>query len=201
MANGHKMDLLHRIAVVAIGLFIVSVGGVLFIRAGLGVDPVTVLTQGVAKVLGVQIGTSKQILSLLTVAVVFVFDRRILGFGTVMDAVLVGLYINILLRLIPDAGAPIASWIMLALAIPLIGAGVAIYMTGDLGDGAIEAMMMLIHDRLGVEIRWARVGMDVASVAVGAALGGSVGIGTLLGAVLTGPVAQKAIQLLKRAHR
>ena len=50
--------------------------------------------------------------------------------------------------------------------------------------------MMLAHDKLGLQVKWIRIAIDAVSVIAGVFLGGTVGVGTLLGILATGPVAQ-----------
>ncbi len=187
-----------RVPVVVLGLMIVSTGVVLYLKAGLGVDAFTVFYTGVARTLRISIGTALQA-SLGTLVLVIAFiDRRTLGVGTLMHAVLVGFFIDLILKwnVLPEASGTAGAVMALAGAVVLVGVGLGVYIKGGLGVGAIDAAMLIMHGRIRKDITWVRVGIDFVLAACGFALGGALGIGTAAGILFTGPVIELTLRAL-----
>jgi hypothetical protein len=76
---------------------------------------------------------------------------------------------------------------------------VAIYLSAELGDGPLEGVMMLISDRLGAPIAWVKIAMDVAATVAGIAMGAVPGVGTIASVLLTGPIIQTMLQVIKKS--
>jgi len=179
----------RRLAQLYIGLVLYGVSAAMQVRAGLGLDPWDVLHQGLATRLDRQIGT----LTILVGAVVllgWIPLRRRPGLGTVSNVVVLGLAMNATLEVLPAQHGYPARISMLLSAIVLCGAATGMYISAGLGPGPRDGLMTGIARRTGASIRLTRTLIEVAVLASGWLLGGSVGVGTVLYAVMIGPLAQ-----------
>lgn len=179
----------RRITQLLIGLAMYGISLAMFIRAGLGLDPWDVFHQGVAGKIGWSIGTVVVVVSFL-VLLLWIPLRQMPGFGTLANAVLVGVFADIGLAVIPvfsHLGGQIA---MLAGAVVLNGIASACYIGARLGPGARDGLMTGLARRTGWSVRLSRTLIEVVVLGVGWLLGGSVGVGTVVYALAIGPIVQ-----------
>ncbi|UKA63291.1 YitT family protein [Arthrobacter sp. FW306-04-A] len=184
----------RRITQLMIGLAMYGVSLAMFIRAGLGLDPWDAFHQGVAGKIGWSIGTVVVVVSFL-VLLLWIPLRQMPGFGTLANAVLVGVFADIGLALIPafsHLGGQIA---MLAGAVVLNGIASACYIGARLGPGARDGLMTGLARRTGWSVRLSRTLIEVVVLGVGWLLGGSVGVGTVVYALAIGPLVQLLLPL------
>ncbi|MEW1821434.1 hypothetical protein AB0323_11675 [Arthrobacter sp. NPDC080031] len=184
----------RRITQLLIGLAMYGISLAMFIRAGLGLDPWDVFHQGVAGKIGWSIGTVVVVVSFL-VLLLWIPLRQMPGVGTLANAVLVGVFADIGLALIPafsHLGGQIA---MLAGAVVLNGIASACYIGARLGPGARDGLMTGLARRTGWSVRLSRTLIEVVVLGVGWLLGGSVGAGTVVYALAIGPVVQLLLPL------
>ena len=179
----------RRLLQLLIGLAMYGVSLAMFIRAGLGLDPWDVFHQGLALKTGLSIGTVVVIVSFL-VLLLWIPLRQWPGFGTLCNAVLVGVFADVGLALIPEFSHLGGRAGMLAGAILLNGIASACYIGARLGPGARDGLMTGLARRTGWSVRTSRTGIEVVVLAAGWLLGGSVGIGTVLYAAAIGPLVQ-----------
>ncbi|WP_458107471.1 hypothetical protein M1D51_17980 [Arthrobacter sp. R3-55] len=179
----------RRITQLLIGLAMYGISLAIFIRAGLGLDPWDVFHQGLSQKTGFSMGVVVIAVSFL-VLLLWIPLRQMPGIGTIANAVLVGLFADLGLLLIPEVthlGGQIA---MLAGAVVLNGIASACYIGARLGPGARDGLMTGLVRRTGWSVRLVRTGIEVVVLAVGFLLGGSVGVGTVVYAVAIGPIVQ-----------
>jgi Predicted membrane protein len=182
--------------VVGTGLALISLGVVLCLRSGLGVDSFTVFYSGVAKTVGISIGRALQVCMFALLIVVALVDRRQLGLGTVLHAILIGTFTDFLLgKNIVPAMRPLALAIPANIAgIALFGFGSAVYIKAGMGVGAIDAAMLILHAKTGKDIKRVRIGINFLLAAFGYVLGGDLGIGTVLSVFATGPMIELSLR-------
>ncbi|SDJ61243.1 hypothetical protein SAMN05216555_11354 [Arthrobacter cupressi] len=179
----------RRITQLLIGLAMYGISLAMFIRAGLGLDPWDVFHQGLAGKLGWSIGTVVVVVSFL-VLLLWIPLRQMPGFGTLANAVLVGVFADLGLALIPafsHLGGQIA---MLGGAVLLNGIASACYIGARLGPGARDGLMTGLARRTGWSVRLSRTLIEVVVLGSGWLLGGSVGVGTVVYALAIGPLVQ-----------
>ena len=125
------------------------------------------------------------------------------GLGTVANAVLIGLFIEALLRIGPVAdlaGSPLAARAaLLPVGIALMGIGSAFYIGASYGAGPRDTLMLVLARRTGRRIGLVRAAIEAFALVAGFALGGPVGIGTLAFALLIGPSVEASFWLLARS--
>lgn len=169
------------------GLAMYGISLAMFIRAGLGLDPWDVFHQGVANRTGLSIGVVVIIVSFL-VLLLWIPLRQWPGFGTLCNAVLVGVFADIGLALIPPVSLLAGQIGLLAGAIVLNGIASACYIGARFGPGARDGLMTGLARRTGWSVRLSRTLIEVTVLAVGWLLGGSVGVGTVVYALAIGPL-------------
>ena len=157
----------------------------LMLESGLGVPPWDVLHQGLA----VQFGSTVGIMSIwVSVAVILLWIplRERLGLGTVFNAIVIGVMIDISVALLPTAdGWP--AWLMLIGGIGSIGVATGMYIGANMGPGPRDGLMTAIAKR-GISIRLTRWGLEIIVLIVGWLMGGTFGIGTIAFALSMGPI-------------
>jgi uncharacterized membrane protein YczE len=188
-----------RLVSLVTGLFLCACGIVCFLESELGLPPWDVLHQGLSERLGVSFGVANVIVSLAVLLLVWLLRARI-GLGTVLNATLIGSFVVVLSEVDTiealseePLGVRIA---LMALALAFFGIGSALYIAPALGAGPRDSLMLVTSSRLGVRIGAARAGVEIAALLVGFALGGTVGIGTLVFAAGIGPAVELSFWLL-----
>jgi uncharacterized membrane protein YczE len=179
-----------RLAVRLVRLYL-GLGGfgvslALMVRARLGLGPWDVLHQGIARHLGVQLGWVTIGVSGL-VLLAWIPLRQRPGLGTVSNAVTVGLVVNGVLDVLPTPGSLVWRAVWLAAGIGLNGLATACYIGADLGPGPRDGLMTGIAAR-GHSLRAVRTLIELSVLAIGSALDGTIGAGTLAYALSIGPL-------------
>ncbi|MFF3755110.1 YitT family protein [Streptomyces sp. NPDC002018] len=171
------------------GLALYGASAALLVRGGLGLEPWGVLHQGLAELTGLTMG----VVSIIVGAVVLLLwipIRQRPGPGTVANVFVVGVAMDATLALVPDAHGPLARIALLIAGIVLNGVATGLYIAARFGPGPRDGLMTGLHRLTGRSVRLVRTAIEVAVVATGFALGGSVGIGTVAYALAIGPLAQ-----------
>jgi len=171
-----------------LGLFLFGAGSALQVQANLGLSPWEVLHQGIAARTPLTIGIAGIGVSLL-VLLLWIPLRQALGVGTVANAVLIGLFIDLVIFVVPSPETMPVRWILLVAGILCVGVGSGFYIGVHLGPGPRDGLMTGIAHR-GPSIRLARTGVEGSALVMGWLLGGTVGIGTVLFSLTIGPVVQ-----------
>ena len=179
----------RRLAQLYAGLWLYGLAGALQVQASLGLDPWDVLHQGIARRVGLEIGT----VVILVGAAVLLFWiplRQRPGLGTVSNVVLVGVSMNVGLAMLPARLA--IGWRIAELGggIVLCGIATGLYIGADFGAGPRDGLMTGLARRTGRSVRLVRTGLELTVLAAGWLLGGQVGVGTVVFAVAIGPLAQ-----------
>jgi len=184
----------RRLVQLYAGLFLYGIGIALIVRGELGVAPWDVLNQGIAKQTGLGFGLIIVLTSGL-VLLLWIPIRQRLGFGTVMNALLVGPAADVGLWLIP---AGLDLWvriILLASGIGVLAVATGLYIGAHFGPGPRDGLMTGLHKTTGWKIWIVRTGIELIVLTVGWLLGGNVGIGTVAFALLIGPLCGYTIPL------
>ncbi len=179
---------LRRGVLLLVGLYLFGVGLALTIEADLGADPWTVFHQGVADRVGASIGTITIATGLAIISLLWLL-REPLGVGTIGNAIVVGVAIDVTLWMIPDL-SNLALRIALLAAAPLtIGVASGFYLGSKCGPGPRDGLMTALSRR-GVPTWLGRTGVEMSALLVGFLLGGTVGLGTVWMALTIGPCVQ-----------
>lgn len=178
-------ELRRRVPRLLLGLVMFGLGVALMVRSDLGLSPWDVLHQGVARRSGLGIGTVT-ILTGFVVLLLWLPLRERWGIGTVLNVIVIGVVANVALSMLEQ---PDELWLRvtyLAVGIFVFGPGSGFYIGAGLGAGPRDGLMTGIARR-GRPVRVVRTVIELTALAVGAALGGTVGIGTVAFALTIGP--------------
>ncbi|MGW4872135.1 membrane protein YczE [Streptomyces chartreusis] len=186
LTQGH---LVRRLSQLYIGLTLYGVSSAMLVEAGLGLEPWNVLHQGLAELTGLTIGVLSIIVG-AAVLLLWIPLRQRPGLGTVSNVFVVGVAMDGALALLPEAHSLAVRIPLLVAGILLNGAATGLYIAARFGPGPRDGLMTGLHRRTGRSIRLMRTAVEIAVVVTGFALGGTVGIGTLLYALSIGPLAQ-----------
>ena len=179
----------RRLVQLYVGLALYGASSALLVVSGLGLEPWNVLHQGLAELTGLTIGVVSIIVG-AAVLLLWIPLRQRPGLGTVSNVFVVGLAMDGTLALVPDAHGLAVRIPLLLAGILLNGVATGLYISASFGPGPRDGLMTGLHRLTGRSIRLIRTGIEVAVVATGFVLGGTVGIGTLLYALAIGPLAQ-----------
>ncbi|MEV8568940.1 hypothetical protein AB0436_25720 [Streptomyces sp. NPDC051322] len=187
-------ELIHRLLQLYVGLVLYGVSSALLVRAGLGLEPWGVLHQGLAALTGLTIGTVSIIVG-AAVLLLWIPLRQRPGLGTVSNVFVIGIAMDATLDLVPDVHALAARIPLMVAGVLLNGAATGLYISARLGPGPRDGLMTGLHQITGRPVRWVRTAIEVAVVAAGFALGGTVGVGTVVYALAIGPLAQVSLRV------
>ena len=179
----------HRLVQLYVGLVAYGVSLALMVRGDLGLAPWDVLHSGVIEHLPITLGEAVVLFSFV-VLVLWIPLREKPGIGTISNAIVVGLSADAALALLDRPDSLVARTALMLGGVLLCGLATAIYVGAQLGRGPRDGLMTGLHRVTGLSLRLVRTGIEVAVVVIGLALGGVLGIGTLVYAFGIGPLAQ-----------
>lgn len=179
---------LWRLVRLYVGLAGFGLSLAFMVRARLGLGPWDVLHQGLARRMGLQIGWVVIVVS-AAVLLLWIPLRLRPGLGTVSNVVLVGVFANVFLDQLRSPAGLVLRSLWLVFGISLNAIATALYIGARLGPGARDGLMVGIAER-GYSIRVVRTAIELTVLAIGFALGGAVGVGTVAYALVIGPLVQ-----------
>ena len=174
-----------RVSILSFGLFIFGIGDSLLIQSNLGNAPWSVLAQGLAKTFDSEIGLLTFVVSAI-VLLLWIPLKEKPGFGTIANIVIIAAAIQLGVEYIPATENTLVGLIYVFLGITLVGAGSSLYITCGLGPGPRDGLMTALHHKTGIRVGRVRLAIEGTVLALGALLGGALGVGTALFALLIG---------------
>ena len=193
--------LVARLAWLVAGLFLFSCGIVFFLASRLGLPPWDVLHQGIAKHTPLSFGAANEVVGVMVLVLAWSLGARI-GVGTAANALLIGLFVVLLQPVVATdviAGIALPGRIaLLAVGLVLFGVGSALYIGAALGAGPRDSLMLVGARRTGFRLGWVRALIESTVLLAGFALGGHVGVGTVVFAALIGPAVETSFWLFSR---
>lgn len=177
-----------------LGLVLFGLSLATLVKADLGLDPWNVFTQGLARQIGLSLGQTTVIVSVLLLGLWIPLGERP-GLGTIANALIVGPVVDLGLEVIPapdQLGGQVAYMVA-----AIVGTAIAtgLYVGAGWGPGPRDGLMTGLAAR-GVPIALARAGVEITVLIVGWFLGGSVGVATVLFALTIGPLVKIALHRL-----
>jgi uncharacterized membrane protein YczE len=179
----------HRLIQLYAGLALYGISMALIIRSALGNMPWDVLHQGLAGRLGWSLGTVTIVVGAL-VLLAWIPLRQRPGVGTVSNVVVIGVAVDAALAVVPAPSSLVWRVALLVAGVLLNAVATAAYIGVHLGPGPRDGLMTGLVRRTGGSVRLVRTSIEVAVVATGWLLGGTLGIGTVVYAVAIGPLVQ-----------
>ena len=176
-----------------IGISLISFGTALSQTMNMGLDPFTAINAGASELLGFTLGNYQLFVNAAILAIILFFDRKIIGWGTIFNLVLVGYMIEFFISMLesfidPTQFAFIVQLLITVVAILIFTFGVALYMDADLGVSPYDAIAPVITDRVSASYKTVRMIQDIVVVITAWILGGPVGVSTFITGFLAGPL-------------
>ena len=179
------------------GLSLFGLGEGLLIVSFTGASPWSVLAQGISLNIDLSIGT---ITFLISFGVLFfwIFLKQKPGIGTILNALIIALMIDLSIKFIPAPDSFIFRLTLASFAVLLVGIGSGIYLVANLGPGPRDGLMTGLQKKTNFPIAAVRAFLEITVVSIGWYLGGIVGVGTLLFAFGVGPAVALGLYLVKK---
>ncbi|MEN8079135.1 hypothetical protein ABFP60_19420 [Clostridioides difficile] len=217
------INLVKRLVLFFVGMSIIQFGVALFLKTGIGSDPFTVFTQGLATVLNktglqnlsivnmiagkpeVTPGVANMIILIILFSGILIVDRKRIKIGTLICVVGVGPIIDLGVKVVsyfPVESANIfVKMLLVLLGCFVIAVGFSIMSESNVGVAPNDIVPFIIQDKLKFQYRWIRIAFDATFLIFGFILGGKVGIGTIIAMLTTGPFIQFCLPYGKKVVR
>ena len=181
--------------ILCVGLWIFGTGDAVIVAAGVGNTPWTVLAEGIALMTDRTIGQATFFVS-VAVLLLWIPLREKPGIGTILNAILIAVAIEHMLPILPTPEGGFESLLQVIGGIALVGIGSGIYLTANLGPGPRDGWMTGMRRVSGYPIGNVRAAIEISVVVIGWSLGGTVGIGTVIFAVMIGPTVAVCLNIV-----
>jgi uncharacterized membrane protein YczE len=189
---------LLRVFRLFLGLFLYALGIVLTMKAHIGFAPWEVFHAGIGTAIGMSIG-NVSILAGLAIGLIALIMGERLGAGTICNMVFIGIFIDLLLSLgiIPEMRSLVSGLPLLVSGLFTIAVASYFYISSGYGAGPRDSLMVALTKRTHLPIGLCRGGLESLAVLIGWLLGGMVGIGTVVSALIIGFCVQITFKLLR----
>ena len=178
---------LQSVLFLFLGLMIFGFGHAILFGSNFGVSPWMVLAQGFVVQFGIGIGLSIILVS-FAVLLFWIPLKEKPGIGTFINFFVVAAVIEITLPYIPYQTENLLKLVQVFIAILVIGLGGSIYLIANLGPGPRDGLMTGLSKKTRIPMAYVRNFLEISVVVFGWSLGGTAGVGTLIFAILIGPV-------------
>ncbi|MCR5343692.1 MAG: hypothetical protein K6E70_10075 [Butyrivibrio sp.] len=180
---------------VIIGNIFIGLGVGIFKLSMMGNDPFDGMNMALADVTGIYYPVLQIIVNLLLFVIQLLWGRKLIGFGTVINAFLLGyiatFFYNLLFGFVGEPQGFVLRLFIVFLGVLAISLGLSLYQTADLGVAPYDALALIIHERAPkIQYFFARIMCDACCALICFLAGGIVGIGTLVSAFGFGPFIQ-----------
>ena len=182
------------------GLSLFGIGEGLLLVSYTGASPWSVLAQGISLKINYSIGVITFSISIFVISL-WIFLKQKPGIGTILNALIIAVMIDLCLKYISTPESLILKIILAVFAVLLVGIGSGIYLVANLGPGPRDGLMTGLQKKTNLPIATVRVFLEVTVVSIGWYLGGTVGIGTLLFAFGIGPAVAFSLYIVGRIFR
>ena len=180
------------------GLTLFGLGEGLLIVSASGASPWSVLAQGISLNIDFSIGVITLFVS-IGVLLFWIPLNQKPGIGTILNALIIALMIDICIKFVPTPDNYISQLILAIVAVLTVGLGGGIYLVANLGAGPRDGLMVGLQKKTNLPIAGVRAFLEITVVSIGWYLGGTVGIGTLLFAFGIGPAVALGLFIVRKS--
>ena len=206
------INLIKRLILFFIGMSIIQFGVALFLKTSIGSDPFTVFTEGLATVLDKTVlkdfsivqmiagraevtpGVANMIILIVLFIGILIVDMKRIKIGTLICVVGVGPIIDLGVKAVSyfpiDSANIFVKMLLVLLGCFIIAVGFSIISASDIGVAPNDIVPFIIKDKLNCQYRWVRIGFDATFLIIGFIFGGTIGVGTIIAMLATGPFIQ-----------
>lgn len=187
-----QKDGAKRTAIMFLSILLMGFAVSVFSYSGMGVDPFTALNMSISAKLGVSFGLFQMCMNGAILLLVAFTSKKLINLGTVVNMVGVGyvceFFTSIYDRLLPQEISFVSQLIFMALGVFLLSLSASLYFNCNLGVSPYDALGFVMEDNVKIKYKWSRVITDLLCTGVAFALGGPIGIGTVVTAFCMGPI-------------
>jgi len=180
------------------GLFLYALGIVVTLRANIGYAPWDAFHAGLSQKAGFSFGTASILVGIFVGALVMALGEKI-GLGSILNMVLIGVIIDIIMftGILPLAQNYVSGIVMLLVGLFIIAVGTYFYIKSGFGAGPRDSLMVVLNRKTRIPVGVCRIMVELTVTIAGWALGGMVGIGTVISALAIGFFVQLVFAVLK----
>ena len=178
-----------------LGLALFGLGEGLLIVSAAGASPWSVLAQGIFLNVGYSIGIVTIVISIIVLILWIPLSQKP-GIGTILNALIIGLMIDVCITLVPTPENYIFQLMLALLAVLIVGLGGGIYLVANLGAGPRDGLMIGLQKKTNLPIAAVRATLEFTVMSIGWYLGGTVGVGTRLFAFGIGPAVALSLYIV-----
>ena len=202
MKNSDVKLLTKKLIIFLLGLFIIQCGVAIFLQISIGSDPFTVLTKGISNLFNISVGNGNLLLSVLFVlAIIFIFKEiKRINIGTVIALVFAGVFINLMNSILSPLNLInshiVVKLILVLLSCLLVAIGFSMENSTKLGVAPNDLFILILAEKTNIQYKWIRIFFDLTMLIIGFllcgtnTLGSTLGIGTIINALIQGPMIQ-----------
>lgn len=194
MRLGFNLNTTLRFIRLLVGLFIFGAGVAMMVHAKIGISPWDVFAQGISIQTNLSFGVSVVIVSAI-VLLAWIPLKQKPGIGTLANAILIGLFADLVTPWLPDLNIWWQQLVMFVLGMLIVAFATGLYISSALGAGPRDGLMVGTHKALGWPLWLVRTIYEGSALTIGWLLGGQVREGTLIFAVCIGYLMQISMQL------
>jgi uncharacterized membrane protein YczE len=193
-------DVLRRMPALMAGLVLFGIAVAFMVRSGLGQSPWETFHQGISLRTGLPMGTISILLGVPILLLWLPLGQRP-GIGTLINVLTIGTLTNLTLDILPPAAEPLGGVVWFGVGLGLLAVGSGMYLAAALGPGPRDGLFTAIHHRTGWRIAYVRASLEIAVLAIGYLLGGTIGLGTLVFALTIGHLTELSLRYFDREGR
>ena len=181
--------------ILCFGLFLFGLGESLIITASAGMSPWTVLAEGLSITTGLSIGALTFLIS-LGVLLLWIPLKQQAGVGTILNVIIIAAVIEWSLPYLPHPETYAIQITQAILGTLVVGIASGIYLIANLGPGPRDGLMTGCQKATNLPIAWVRVFIEITVISMGYALGGTIGLATIIFAFGIGPAVSMGLYLI-----
>ena len=189
-------NMLKRLGILNLGLFIYGLGIALMVDAKIGISPWDVLAQGISIQLKISYGIASIIVSAL-VMIAWIPLKVVPGIGSVLNAILIGLWVDFWSPYVPTFDNYALNLAMFCLGVATVAFATGLYISSNFGTGPRDGLMLGTQKVTGWPLWVVRTIYEGTVLVVGGLLGGQIREGTLIFAIAIGYLMQAALKFFK----
>ncbi len=220
-ANYNIKEFCNKLLQVCLGVILAACGISMFYTLNIGSDPISVFVDGQHRIFGMNYGTINLLNSMVYFIFILIFDRKQIRLATLIAGFGMGPLINLFtgifsrfvaadgsftiqiidfrsLAFLPPGGDYLLRLMMLLPAVILLGCGLGLYLSADMGAAPVDAMVLFLSEKLKRPFKEVKILCDLVMAVLGLLLGGILGVGTIAAIILTGPMISLTMHVIKR---
>lgn len=174
--------------IVIIGSIIMGIGAALAVKGGQGADPLSAFWDGLSKTFNITLGEANLLVSLVMLIVAAILDYKQLNIGTILNPLFLSWTADLIINQISTPDTFILQLIQCLIGVILMGVGVGLYASADIGKGVYDAIVFSLVDKTKFKLQHIRNVFDAIFLLSAFLLGGSLGLATFIAVLLIGKV-------------